>query len=391
MRSCCASVNDAVIPGKSAIILFDRVVQLPIQEDKMDKKMIMSFIKDLMKKNGFKNTGDFFFKHLKDNFVIVDFSIVETMQTYVEYKKYSYDDINWKMHKLEELSSKSDSQRVLGAQAIFPVTYQKYIDEYKDEEDLLSVISTRIERIVSVDLPAIEAIDVNEVILNGDLSNKMKCLALLDLGRIDEAIALAKDCVKNGEDGGEIFWGLTFFQLLVNVYSSEAVYEANVDPLENASTFSGQPSEVIDNIDWHYDSAKKAYSEVFGEFNLELVDINRYAAAHIVYFLAWLIMNDALEKTSAKELSGRIENVKNKIESPTDILLDYFDGKLLRSDIDPKYVRFIDSYFEDGFIHDYSNMLIGFKEDAYLTEFRWERYKLLEPVITTRYNSFMRK
>ena len=32
-------------------------------------------IKELMKKYGFKNTGDFFFKHVGDNFVIVVFSV----------------------------------------------------------------------------------------------------------------------------------------------------------------------------------------------------------------------------------------------------------------------------------------------------------------------------
>ena len=354
----------------------------------MDKKMINTYIKDTMKKKGFKTTGDFFFIHLKDNFVIVDFSIGKSLQTYVAYKKYSYDDINWKMHSLEELSSKNDSQRVLGAHRIPAVTYQKYIDEYKDEESLLSAISSRIEHIVSSDLPAVEMTNINAVIMNGNFSNKLKCIALIDLGRIDEAISLAYECIKNGEDGGETFWGQTFFQLLVNVYSNKVVHENAGAPIEKEGNCNAKPSEVYDNIDWHYGSAKKAYSQAFGEYNLELVDINRYAAAHIVYFLTWLIMNDALEESIESELHNRIENVKRRIESPTDIFLDYFDGKLLRSDIDPKHVLFVDAYFEEEYINDYSNMLIGLKEGAYTTEFRWERYKMLEPIITKRYNVY---
>ena len=153
--------------------------QLYIQEDKMDKKQINIVIKKLMKKNGFKNTGDFYYKHINENFVIIDFSIVESIQTYVAYKKYSYDDINWKLHNLEELSSKNDSQRVLGAHRIPALTYKKYNDEYTDEENMLSVLSSRIDQIVSYDLPAIEIANINLSIINGTYSNKMKCIALV--------------------------------------------------------------------------------------------------------------------------------------------------------------------------------------------------------------------
>ena len=74
-------------------------------------------------------------------------------------------------------------------------------------------------------------------------------------------------------------------------------------------------------------------------------------------------MNDALEQTITNELNNRIANIKSRIESPTDVFLDYFDGKLLRSDINPKFIFFVDNYFEGEYIHDYSNMLINLKEE----------------------------
>lgn len=357
----------------------------------MEQKIVKSTIKELMKKHGFKETGDFFHIHVNDNFVIVDFSIGRSLTTYVSYKKYSYDDINWKMHNLEELSSKSDSQRILGAHKIPSITYRKYEDKYEGEEALLSVISSRIEYILSVDLPDIETIDVNDAVINGDYSNKLKCLALIDSGKVDEAVSLAGKCIENGEDGDETFWGQTFFELLVNVYSDKPAIDSSDSSIERKEELNAPSGEVYDNIEWHYDSAKKAYSEAFGEYNLELVDINRYAAAHIVYFLTWLIMNDALEKTTTHEIRSRIENVKNMIESPTDILLECFDGKLLQSDIDPKYIRFVDRYFEKEYISDYSNMLMGYKEDAYISEFTWDRYNKIAPIIDKRYTSFRNK
>jgi len=64
---------------------------------------------------------------------------------------------------------------------------------------------------------------------------------------------------------------------------------------------------------------------------------------------------------------------------------------LLRSDIDPKYIQFVDSYFENEYIRDYSNMLLGYKEDAYISEFTWDRYNKIEPIIDKRYNSFRNK
>jgi len=178
---------------------------------------------------------------------------------------------------------------------------------------------------------------------------------------------------------------------LVNVYSDKTALKNNDSSNQRKEAFISSPSEIYDNIEWHYDSAQKAYSEAFGEYNFELVDINRYAGAHMVYFLTWLILNDALEKATTNEIRTRTENVKNKIESPTDILLDCFDGKLLRSDIDPKYIQFVDSYFENEYIRDYSNMLLGYKEDAYISEFTWDRYNKIEPIIDKRYNSFRNK
>ncbi len=357
----------------------------------MEQKIIKSKIKELMKKYGFKNTGDFFFKHVGDNFVIVVFSVGKSLTTYVSYKKYSYDDINWRMHNLEELSSKGDSQRILGAHMIPSIPYRKYKDEYASEGDLLSAVSSRIDHILSVDLPDIETTNVNIEVINGDYSNKLKCLALIDSGRVVEAISLAGKCIENGEDGDETFWGQTFFELLVNVYSDKTALKNNDSYNERNEAFISSPSEIYDNIEWHYDSAQKAYTEAFGEYNLELVDINRYAGAHMVYFLTWLILNDALEKATTNEIRTRTENVKNKIESPTDILLDCFDGKLLRSDIDPKYIQFVDSYFENEYISDYSNMLLGYKENAYISEFTWDRYNKIEPIIDKRYNSFRNK
>ena len=357
----------------------------------MDQKRIKAFIKETMKKKGFKTTGDFFFQHINDNFIIIDFSIVKSLESYVEYKKYSYDDINWKMHNVEELSSKGDSHRVLGAHRIPALSFRKYSDEYTDEEDLLSVIASRIEQIVSVDLPAAGAADVNKIVLDGNSNNKLKCIALIDSGRIDEAVSLAAKCVENGEDGGECFWGQTFFELLINVYSGKASNEYHSVQKGRDVTAITPKSEIYDNIDWHYDDAKKAYSEKFGEYNLELVDINRIAGAHIVYFLTWLIMNDALEQTVRLELNDDIDNVKKRIASPTDILLEYFDGKLLRSDINPRYNRFADCYYETDYFKDYSNLLSCVNEDPYLSEFNWNRYNKIEPVITRRYNEFISK
>ncbi|MBQ1744804.1 MAG: hypothetical protein II046_07695 [Clostridiales bacterium] len=43
--------------------------------DKMETIQMKKRIKELMKKYGFKNTGDFFHKHVNDNFVIVVFSL----------------------------------------------------------------------------------------------------------------------------------------------------------------------------------------------------------------------------------------------------------------------------------------------------------------------------
>ena len=50
--------------------------------------MNLKKIRRLMKKYGFKNTGDFFFKHVGDNFVIVVFSVGKSLTTYVSNREF---------------------------------------------------------------------------------------------------------------------------------------------------------------------------------------------------------------------------------------------------------------------------------------------------------------
>ena len=71
--------------------------------------------------------------------------------------------------------------------------------------------------------------------------------------------------------------------------------------------------------------------------------------------------------------------------------LEDVDLELLRSDINPKFIGFVDNYYVNEYIHDFSSILINLKEDAYICEFKWDRYNLLEPIITRKFNSFIGK
>lgn len=174
-------------------------------------------IKEIMKTVGFKNRGDIYYKHIADKLIMISFCLNKrNLFSIIDYKQYSYDDIYWRILGREDLLKKSDAERVFGAYHISTLRLKFYQDVIDDEINVERVICDRIQFIQDHDIIALVETDINKNILDGDYSTKLKCLALLDSNRIDEALDLAAESCNSGDSGGIMYNGMSFFQLLLD-------------------------------------------------------------------------------------------------------------------------------------------------------------------------------
>lgn len=132
--------------------------------------------------------------------------------------------------------------------------------------------------------------------------------------------------------------------------------------------------QVLDRMDYHYDSALEAYllkhQKKMEELNREDEEtIMRYASAHLGFFMKWLLMKhyENCEDFDGDEMA--IELVRQGTMSGTDFLLDVCDGKLLPCMMADEKVQDLYDYYEHSYIEDYASWidlqgyeLYGFQE-----------------------------
>lgn len=328
-------------------------------------------IKNIMKSYSFKSVGGIYYIKLNNNFIILEFAINKsTLYSSIYIKKISYDDLYWKILNKEDLASKSDSERVNGAYHIVPILVEKYTDDLSTGASFEDVIQTKIHQIVDEIKNRICLIDVNYLIVNGNYKSRIKCIALIDMGFINEAISLAKEEKENGNNCGVVINGVSFPELLISKYE---VTENKAIPDENVTTVNSSTNKIIDNYNWHLNSESAATQEM--------------ACTHITYFFVWLVENKAIvyEDNYEHEI---VETTILSKQDPVSVFLDYFDGRLLISDIILSMRDFVVDYYDSNYYKDYEKFLNKNKYLLYNTEFNWDSYSEMAALINNRYKQF---
>lgn len=337
------------------------------------KKEYKALITSLLKPHGFKTIGDYFYVRVEDKLVYFNVVVCKSVvNTSIYYKKASHDNILWNILGLEGMDGKKDSEKIVGAHHLPSTLFRRYGDPISDPDCLEEILNSRLSHIVQDDLIEIAPIDVNADLINGETSERTKAIAYIDSEQIDTAIQIAKQCISQGIDGGvRLNSGKTFFHLLLERYSCECV---EAQPSKSVP----QGSKIIDDAEWHFDSAMKAN---FGLRN-NAEKVYRLAGAHIAYYLAWIVEHDGLSELVPE---SEIIAVKNRESTPTDLLINTLDGKLLIEDIAASMREFVIETYESTYYDDYDAFLDMLGEPLWVSEFSWERYSYIEPMIDACY------
>lgn len=336
-----------------------------------------------MKKYGYSNKDTVFFKKTADKLIVVSFTVGKTqLYTYIDYKKYSYDDLFWKLLSKEELSSKRINERVFGAFHVSTTRWKEFVDNYTDNENDEQLITARLNEVCKEE-EKIASTDYNNLILSGDYSARSKCIALLDSNRINDAVQLAQEMNSKGEDGGLTYYNKTFFQLVLEKYSNETF---NVNEKETIHAYNHNTSStVLDKVEWHVDSACEMNIKRNIYFDDEQEDLIVIAGAHIAYFLAWLVLNNGVSEQMTSDVPELLQSIKMREESPNRLLIEYCDEQLLENDINANIVESVKTYYNSHYYNDYSDFLDEINLDLFEKGFSWENYDLIETIINEHY------
>ncbi len=182
--------------------------------DKNQQKELLSLIHEFSKKNGYKVKSNTFFTLKGSAFAFCDFLIVNSQKIiYRLYiKDYDYDNIFWKIIRMEENIKKNDSLRACGAfkaPAVLLTSGEidimtEYEKQAKQFADMIDKCACEFIKSHNID----EYVIKNEDGMNADL---LKCLAFFHMNQKDKAVKIAQSAIRDTkpsgyENNGKTFW-----------------------------------------------------------------------------------------------------------------------------------------------------------------------------------------
>lgn len=150
-----------------------------------------------------------------------------------------------------------------------------------------------------------------------------------------------------------------------------------------------------DQAEYQWDTALEKYCEEFNRSPEELTDedekiVWEYAGNHLAFFLTWIIQNDFIGELH-EELGDEddIEAVKREELRGIDFLMNNCDNMMTREDFSDEILDFVDAYYEENYMSDYSDFMEDKLDKPVLgTAFSWEDYNAFKPVLDNAYKSY---
>lgn len=186
--------------------------------DKQTQKKFISRIKELAINKGYKKNKNTIYKVENENIISVDFLIVnsEYLTYRINIKKLSFDDIFWKIMKMEENLKEGDALRVNGAFVAPTILIAKGRMDLLEDIDIiadnfLDIVNTEI-------INFLEKNEVIQYVLSNDeiLDSKiLQCLSYIDLQLLSKAKKVAEEQIVSGDKGRFVSMGKGFFELVL--------------------------------------------------------------------------------------------------------------------------------------------------------------------------------
>ena len=181
-----------------------------------------------------------------------------------------------------------------------------------------------------------------------------------------------------------------------------------VQPVRNAQQL---PQFTREKAEWAFGDAAEEYLRLSGgatgrEFSdSENETIYGYAGTPTAYFLGWLIQKDLVSDEFRSTYDGEtIRAVRDGRMTPVEFYAGYMDYVLVRDDIAPEILKFVDLYFRDAtremvlshgmrryFFDYYKAVCSSFDIPRYYcVDFSWDSFRRLSEVLDRRLNEFNR-
>ncbi|MEV7973469.1 hypothetical protein [Cellulomonas sp. NPDC089187] len=137
-----------------------------------------------------------------------------------------------------------------------------------------------------------------------------------------------------------------------------------------------------DDASWHYG----------GTYPDDLPD--DAAATHIGMFLAWCLFSGFASDDAAQELSGELQELRDRLTTPGKFLIEAMDEKFISADLNEEGNAFTVAYYEgkdndSRYVGDFLAAFGTSVADIYRVPDTWEVFERLAPMISQRYANWI--
>lgn len=186
--------------------------------DKQTQKNCISMIKEVAKKNGYKKTQNTIYKIENENIIFTDFLIVNSEQLVyrINIKKKSFDEIFWKIMRMEDNIAKGDVLRINGA---FAAPSVLIADGKIDICENVDIVANDFVELVNIEIESfLKRTNVSDYIFSTNVESDdtiLQCISYIDLGFLSKAKELAEKRILLGDTGNFVNEGKGFYELLM--------------------------------------------------------------------------------------------------------------------------------------------------------------------------------
>ncbi len=186
--------------------------------DKIAQKDCIKKVKEIAEKNGYKKIQDSVYKIIGEHIVFADFIIVNSSRLLYQVciKKMTFDNIFWKIMRMEENLKRSNSLRVIGA--FSAPSFFIANDGIELSTDIEAVAKLAMDVVNEEITNFINSKDLYDCIFSNSQKadcDILKCLAYIDKGMIDKAKEIAIQEINLGNRGRFVNEGKGFHELLL--------------------------------------------------------------------------------------------------------------------------------------------------------------------------------
>jgi len=255
-------------------------------------KQLEKMINGFLKEKGYKHYSNGYYIVVGKNLIAVTFlytSMKKQIVVNIRYKKNIYDKLYYELMKGTNYHIKGSD---IFAPNSVPLIYEKTLLLPVNSLNTEMVMQNAVSLAETIDSEVKEFgnIDVNSVVLGSEKAFRLKALALLDMGQIEELLRYCETRVKQYADSPESDFGIDLYLRILAKYGFE------VQGKDEKEQISSTDSYWLDDIQWQIESVTNWYCEKHAIKQEKLNDdderqIELLAANIPGAFIAWLATN----------------------------------------------------------------------------------------------------